>query len=85
MEVIMNWFESEQRIHEHVLRAEKLARHYPHVAHLVEAASSRQRTRRRINQALVSLGGLLISSGNYLQQRWAVELPTHTTPIANNR
>jgi hypothetical protein len=91
----MNWFESERTVHEHVLRAEKAARQYPHLAHLVdghladdhllEQGRERRRTSRRLNHALVSLGGLLVTWGEHLQERWASELPACTgAPIANN-
>jgi hypothetical protein len=81
----MNWFESERTVHEHVLHAEKAARQYPHLAHLLEQRIARRSTR-HINGALVSLGGLLVAWGEHLQKRWAVELPACTgTPIANNR
>ena len=77
----MNWFESERNLREHVLRAEKASRHYPHIAHLLQ----RESTRRRTNQAMVALGGLLVTWGNHLQERWTVEIPGCTsTPIANN-
>lgn len=77
----MNWYDSERNIHEHVLRAEKLARHYPNIAYLVERESGR----RRINHALVTLGALLVTWGNHLQQRWAVEIPACSgTPMVTN-
>lgn len=67
----MNWFDSERQIHEHVMRAETAARHYPHIAHLVEQESGR----RRLNHVMLALGGLLVNWGNQLQTRWAIELP----------
>jgi hypothetical protein len=87
----MNWFEAERTVHQHVLRAEKAARQYPHLAHLLEQKSaqlSTQPTRptRHINGALVSLGSLLVAWGEQLQERWAVELPASSgASIANNR
>jgi hypothetical protein len=81
----MNWFEAERTVHQHVLRTEKAARQYPHLAHLLEQRSA-QRPTRRINGALVSLGSLLVAWGEQLQERWAVELPASSgAPIANNR
>jgi hypothetical protein len=77
----MNWYESERTMHEHVLHAERVARSYPHVAHLLERESGR----RHANRALVALGGLLITWGNKMQERWAVELPACTAaPMATN-
>jgi hypothetical protein len=67
----MNWYESERIMHEHVLRIERSAARYPHVAHLLE----RENTRRRFSHILVTFGGLLVTWGNHLQERWAVEIP----------
>jgi hypothetical protein len=77
----MNWFESEQQMHEHVLRAERAAEQYPHIAHLVEQAPNPTPA----SHLLVAFGGLLVTWGNQLQARWTVELPDCTsTPMATN-
>jgi hypothetical protein len=67
----MNWYVAERVGRERVQDAERAARHYPHVAHLLE----QERMRRPINEARIAVSRLF----GRLLAPWRNQVREHTT------